>query len=359
VIARLTSATSFQALSNRELIGIGTLLGAALSLKYWAVIPIAAVVLLFAPAIKSRIGFFFAGLSGTSLLLVAPFLIADAPRFFSQTVLAQIHRNALSGWQSPRWLRLYYILGSANTPVSPNARTLIFVCFELGLVMVLGALLAHTRTVVWKVNTTFLASNFVFLMLVPEWFPYYASFVIPFGILATAFCVHFLAGSTPIQKLVARLGDDIRRLLSIIFVLGLVAGGIAALTTWTSTRALTTGSFIGQSSEIAYEVQPNSCAIFDVSYFAIEANRVSQSKNCPIVVDPSGMLLVDEEQRSDPQRQTKQWESIFSQADYVVLSQAASPFIPWNHSLTTYFSRNFVLVSKESVPLVFKNKRLR
>jgi hypothetical protein len=343
--------------NQRALRVIGIFYGCGLAVKYWAIVPLFATLIMLVPRYHWRVLELIKSASLTFLLLISPFLLFDGANFLHETVWSQLQRTGSTGWQVSIWDRLEYLLGNANPPYEPHTRVVALLVFEIVMILILANVLRRHNSEFLRLCTALALVTTGFALALPEWFPYYASFALPFALVAACLSVDSIA------QVLKRHRNRLPRLLtaahlprwpSIVAVLSLTA---ALSILWWQSHQDTVGSFTSQNLPLIVDIPSRSCTVFDVEYDAVLANRVDEPARCPVVVDPSGMALSAGTFGATPTPTLiLQWRSIFSRADYVVLQNPQSSFVPWSPSLRAYFNRSFVLQSPNSLPLVYRRR---
>ena len=274
--------------------------------------------------------------------------------FFIDTIFAQILRTSHTGWQTSIWIRIYYLLGWSFPPAIANQRFVLFMAIELLALLTVGLWgLRRLSTSQIAILVVTIMTVF-FLLLLPEWFPYYATLSWPFFILAASYGLLGVKALT-IGRLAERALSPTKKKTFMGVALCVTAVCLALVfSVWACQLGQTQGAFSSKEVDLAKTIPQGSCTIFDIPYFGIISNRYLMPASCPNIVDPSGIQLVASAENLSQSAITDYWEASMSKADYVVLYEIDSPFIPRNPPLLRYFHSHFEQASKSGEPVIFK-----
>jgi len=102
-------------------------------------------------------------------------------------------------------------------------------------------------------------------------------------------------------------------------------------------------------------IPQGACVIGDYPLSLLLSDRFTSSKpGCPVVVDPFGMYLSDDNGNQPhvstpanplPPTFTNKWAAWLARADYVVMTVPFSDYIPWSQALMQTFNQTFVRVA--------------
>ena len=349
--------TNLREISDRQLVHCGILIGLATSVKYWAAIPAAVLFTVLLFRLQKRVWRFVAAALLAFFALCSPFLLNDGADFIRETITAQLSRNALSGWQVPIWTRMIYVLGSSTPSLEPSIGLVVLLAFEIAAAVFAGYLLKRKRSILELLTLWITAAALIFVLLLPEWFPYYATFCAPFLIATASFAIGGVAEGISRLSSAQKIYQRIDRPWRLFGVVALLVLGTVMHRTWADAYQSGSASFNAPVETIAKKIPAQDCVVFDVAYYALESNRLSEFPKCPIIVDAGGMELVQNSRHSlSLTNSTSAWIGIFQQAKFVVLETANSPFIPWSDNLSKYFNSHFTLVNPGEPLLVFQRK---
>ena len=329
----------------------GLAFGVGGTMKTWAVIPLAAVVLLLV----------FRGRIAQSVLLVAgaavgfclpclPFLLLAPGPFIHQVFLDQLGRTGQAG--QPILVRLEFMTSVwPGLGVPPGRR---YQALAGGAALVLlavfaAAFLGRSGPGGRRLPTPLEAFALLSVLLVgaalcwpAEFFYHYAAFLAPFLGLLLGLAVARLESARP--QLIAAA-------VAVVFVGGLLhAAAIPALLQ----RAQ------DPSAVLARVIPKGACVVTDESEYTLNANRfLAAGPGCPVVVDALGttISISGSQVPSSPQAAAAAptWLEYFSRADYLLLTPLSADRIPWDQALETYVERNFHPVLESPVLVLRRN----
>jgi hypothetical protein len=108
-------------------------------------------------------------------------------------------------------------------------------------------------------------------------------------------------------------------------------------------------------------IPEGACVTTNWLFFTVDSNRyLSNSKDCPVMVDPYGAWLSQNPKFPPPNPAnfvpalTVQWQVSFAKSDYVILASTTEQFVPWTESLRHWFNRHFIRIGVLSNVSVFK-----
>ena len=344
--------------SDRQLLFAGMLFGAAATVKYWAVIPLAATTLVLLPSCRAKILNILGGAAGIFILLCSPFLVAAGGPFISQTLTSQLQRTASSGWDLSLWARIPYLLGSSSQVIDPNVELISLILFEVVLFVAVGYVLRRQHRLIETLVLVSAIASTTFLMLVPEWYPYYAAFSDPYLVLVAAFAFAGARDGLRRSAAIDRAVRTSKRLLKVAAAIIIVVLSVNLYIQWNHAYRSTTNQLNTSTSKIDAIVPPHSCFVTDVAYFAVEANRLATPTGCPVIVDSGGMQLAAGGSPSPPPKNlVDRWQGILARAGYVVLESPQTPYIPWTPRLTADLHKHFTLRTRAPGPFVYERTR--
>ena len=349
--------------SNRRLLWAGVALGFAGTVKYWAALPAAALLVVCLLAGKGwtvrrrRAGWYVAGVAAGFVIPVLPFFAAAPAAFVRSTLLDQATR---AGTYVPVSLRLAHLTGlidvlnrSGHFTLTAGAGSL----FTGG-----GAAATSTAGTGWLpyvvalLAAGLLAIGYLWEPRRPSQLEWYALATAVAAVAAvlgySAFFYHYPAFAAPWLALSAGCAS------------GALASGLAgqpqvrrAIIGCCAAVVLGVAAF--QASELrglqAPSVYPDrvlipagACVVTDQISLTIAADRFTSARpGCPDVLDGLAQTLVLTDGVSvqggaaSMPRVVAAWRGILSRADYVWLSPNNARRIPWTPALTSWFDASF------------------
>lgn len=344
------------AVGRRFLLGF-VVLGFALTVKLWAVLPIAVVVVLCAPAIRSLWRRVLGGLAIGALVPMLPFFLAAPRDFFRQVVTLQLERGESFGAVSTKE-RIELVTGFRSYPTllggASGAITLL-VLF-IGAVALSFVLRRRLTTLDWFATVSALL---VSIVLIKSW-----DFYMHYGYFTAAFLA--LAGGCAVDAYATtweQWGTHRPALRRAGVAVMAVAIGVAGAVGAVRGRAVI-GDYPGLLTvgdpgvQTAAFIPRGSCVVADEVSLLLNADRLSNGSGCPAMIDSFYEWLLELPDRPPPSGPpypdvfVEKWRRWFAQADYVVLS--ADPFrVPWSAELTEWFNQRFQQVGRPG-PVVYR-----
>ncbi len=346
---------------GRRLLWGGAVLGVALAVKLWAVLPIAAVVVCCAIVIQRdwpRWRRLLTGLFAGFVVPCAPFFFAAPRQFLHQVVGLQVQRGASSGGL-PAKDRIVLITGSRVFPEMSGARGWAVLLLVLVVAAIVSSLLLCSRQALdWFAVAAALVSV-VAVLKTSDYFTHYGYFVVAFLALAGGAAAGQWSNVGLRWLSRERLGQQLLATLAVAAVLGCGLNGAlrgrAILDRWPD--LVTTGDV---GAAVAGLIPDGSCAVSDDPSLLITADRVVGRGACPVMIDPYYAWLAEDPEHPPssgavpPAVLVQQWQSWFQRAEYVVLSP--NPFrIPWTPELSGWFNERFELVGNVG-PAVYRRR---
>lgn len=349
--------------SRWRLILGGVAFGVAGAVKVWAILPVAALAIMFLPRFRQRLLGFAAGTATGFLVVCAPFLVASPAAFVNQVVTAQLSRDGAS--VVSRVVRLEFLSGLWTGITSgPQTPHLLLLTGAVCAALVTGAAVAFgflprspasaSRTGV--LGTTDL-ERFALLAAVvvlagllwpPEFWYHYPAFFGPFLALVLGLAAGRLSATRTLPTVVA--------VALVLAVSAVHAAGIPA-----SLPVL--GSTAAQIATVDAQVPAGACVLTDDPEFTIEVDRfTASSPGCPPVVDSFGTtttLSLNRTSRRGVAKAARLWLSYFQKAQYLMLSQASLTRIVWTPRLESYVYAHFTLVTQNPWLILKRSPTLR
>lgn len=346
---------------GRRLVWAGAVLGVALAVKLWAVLPIAAVLACFVIVVRrdwARWRRLATGLFAGFVIPCAPFFFSAPRQFVHQVVGLQLQRGASSGGL-PAKDRIVLVTGSRVLPEMRGAQGWSVLLLVLVVVAIVVPLLLRSRQALdWFAVVAALVSV-VAVLKTSDYFTHYGYFVVAFLALAggaaagqwTSVGSRWLDGE--------RLGQQGFAVVAVLAVLGCGLNGAlrgrAILDRWPD--LVTTGDVGGA---VARLIPDGACVVSDDPSLLITADRVVGSGDCPAMIDPYYAWLAEDPEHppssgaEPPAGLVAQWRTWLERADFVVLS--SNPFrIPWTPELSGWFNERFELVGNVG-PAVYRRR---
>ncbi|NNN03618.1 MAG: hypothetical protein HKL87_06460 [Acidimicrobiaceae bacterium] len=326
-----------------ELLAAGAYFAAAISIKGWAVIPALVAVGVLAPQFRRRLAWLLLSMVLGIGLLFGPFFLLAPGAMWHQIVVEQVTRAVPS--VTPVLNRLIDLSGYQGTWLAPNSVTVIVLMLG-ALVVVVFAARERERDLLGPFASITSVVGTIAIVATPQFFPYYCYLVTPYLAIATA-----LVGSRLVRSPRAHHWRMEPRLARGLLVAGLLSVATLADTTLASYERSATAAAAVATSAIDRYVPAGSCVVYDVVYLGVVTDRLSDSPHCPLIIDSYGMWLGNGNQLvAPPAHFSEQWRRYFAHAQYVVLSNNESTFIPWTPALTTWFQGSYApLYGKDGV----------
>ncbi len=344
LLALVSCFESFHFRPSRGAIFLGgVFFGVAGSIKTWAIIP-AAVVLLVALVSKKRSGLgnpllLLVGIAAGFFAVTLPFIVMAPHAFVSQVIVDQLARAP--GNRVGLLTRMKDISGS--TPFiwlvghTQAVILLLSVAFFAVLFIAILRTLANSSSLS---VAAILAAILVFLALLwpSDFYYHYADFEVPFLALMFAMAVSSLKldlwgdFSDSGGRLGIALASSTLALVAILDFAYQAQAGAAPLPRRVAEAAIPVGS----------------CVVSDQVSLLIASNRfISTNPNCPKMLDPFGTALaLSGGETIDGGAQLAQkvvanWLLVLQNASYVWLSPQNSRRVPWTAATKSYFEKNF------------------
>ncbi len=359
--------------SRRRVIVAGLLFGFAVIVKLWAVMPVAAVLLVWLPRWRRDLKWLVVGLVGGAVVPSVPFLVAAPGPFIRDVVLDQLAR------QNPYAAttlgdRLLLIFGATGLPAYRAVASASMGVFQLSQWIAGGAfalvvaisLYAYGRNrrkrsrVEWFVLAAAIIT-FVGMFVSPVLVDHYAYF--PAAMLAplVGLCVGYAREIvSDLRRRPASPQRPSRRLLGfprqvVIGVgVGLAVALVAFLVQQDTTFSADYFSEALAAPPLAHYVPAGACIISDFPADTMAAGVFTPSQpGCPVAIDPYSMYLESDDgypphlsPPAYPVQFEQLWFSYLKQAQYVELRFPESDFFPWAQYSFTWFSRNYRLIAQ-------------
>jgi hypothetical protein len=349
--------------SPQRLFWAGVLIGVAGAVKYWAVLPALALLVVClvtptpaGPVRRHRTWGYALGVAAGFVVPVLPFAAAGPGLYLRSTLLDQASR---AGSAVPASMRLAHITGLidilndrgqitlhsgthslfasggvASTATAGAGWAPFIVAGVIAAVLALGYLWRPARTspLEWFALASCLLAVTAVLSY-SAFFYHYADFVAPWLALSVG-----CAAGTLARVFAERPG--LRR--SLIAVSAVLLLGLAVFQARELSGLHTTNIYPDKAA-----IPAGSCVVTDEVSLTLAANRFSTQPSCPDVLDSLATTLVEDNGVSvqggakASARAVAAWTWIFGHAQYVWLSPDSDRRIPWTHGLDRWFARHF------------------
>lgn len=261
--------------------GAGLLLGLALTVKLWAVIPVLVVAVLVFTSLRLRGALRYTGFGLIPVVLIyGPFFLASPAAMTASIVRAQLERSDPTA--APILRRLVFFAGT-TVPLP-----LAVICIAI---MALAVLITFASSISGKLQGRDLPPKFWWSVLAivivgtllasRAFFDHYVNFAAPFICLCVGTAAAQLFRAVRGRSLWLRV--PVVALLPVMFVVPLAKDGLT----------LRPGPIPGQR-EITAAVAPYRCVWAPYPYLSIMSNSLSRAalSECPVPVDQSGIWMM-------------------------------------------------------------------
>jgi hypothetical protein len=351
----------------RRLALAGVALGFATTIKFWAAIPVAvllAVILLVPGQRWARARWYVLAVAGGFLVPVAAFAGSVPLGFLRDTLLYQATRVGAS---TPLAVRLDHltgltvVLGAHGLAITPGSYTLFqadstgsMEPTSAGLALPLAVIIAAAALIVipyarWRRDRSPL-----------EWFALATAVVAAAAIVSySAFFYHYPAFPAPWLAIAGgaaagalaqprAMTERARRAVTAAVA---VAVAVAVIAVAALEVIQVDGVYVQGNPYVADTIPAGACVVSDQVSLTISANRfTAAAPGCPDVVDSLAQTLALSHGVSPAggagksQAVVSGWESIFSKAQFVWLTDGYQSRVPWTPQLNAWFRANFRLV---------------
>jgi alpha-1,2-mannosyltransferase len=283
VLAALLVLGDVRVASRRRLLVAGAVLGIAMAVKLWAVVPLVVLVVwVVRRSSRSSAATFLSASAVAATAVCLPFFWAAPGRMFRMVVLDQVGRpaNGVSTWQ-----RLAGIVGHYHA-AAHQAVPLVLVASALALVVAAAAVVVVATAPELRVWVVLLAVQSSLLLVNPAYYDHYATFVAP------ALCL--VVGSA-IGSVVGRVDVRWWRPIPVVAV-SCVA--LAVLVTVGPAHREGQRRPIALATEVVSAVR---CVRADSTAALIVTNSLTRDlrRGCPLAIDVTGVTY---DMRSSPLR---------------------------------------------------------
>lgn len=332
--------------SSRRMFVGGLLFGFAFVVKVWAIMPIAAVVLVFVPKWRREGKWLVLGMAVAFVVTCAVFFIAAPQAFVHDVFVDQLYRQNSTA-ATPFDQRLLLITGLSGltaTSVSSVVATILFVALLVVVLVVYGLWWRQRTRLEWYILAAAVIT-FIGMFDAPYLEPHYVYF--PAAMLAPLLgvCSGRLWSAAHRGSL-----DPARRRQALVVGVSVVAL-VGATVFFVQQDTTYAGSYLAGATDVSAldsYIPPGACVVSDYTGTLVLANRFTPSTSgCPAIIDSYGMYLSEDDGGvphlggSFPAAFKLDWFSILQQAQYVELRIPYSDFIPWTVPLELWFQQNY------------------
>ncbi len=323
-------ADEHRELTRRDFVVAGVFFALAISIKGWAVVPTLVAVAVLFPHHRRRLGWILASTLAGIAVIFTPFFFLAPGAMWQQVVVDQVTRSVPS--VTPTLTRLVDLSGYQGTWLAPSTPVIV-VLLLLALGVVVTAIRDRSGDLLGPFAGLTSVAATAAILITPQFFAYYCYLVTPYLAIASALVVARVVRSPRWSHW--RLEPRALRLL--VLGTGAVVTVLAGTTLATYDHAASAAAATATGAIDRY-VPAGSCVAYDVVYLGVVTNRLNDSPHCPLIIDSYGMWLSNGNQLvAPPAHFSEQWRRYFAHAQYVVLSNNESTFIPWTPALTSWF----------------------
>jgi alpha-1,2-mannosyltransferase len=352
---RMAGTAPRTAADTRRLVLGGVAFGFAVTVKIWALLPLALAGLLLAVTARRRrpVGALAAGAALGLGVPLLPFAVLAPGALLRDVLVSQLVRNAngsrdLSG-------RLADMSGLQLLPAGyPQPLLLLLIGAVVAGLAAAGYLARERRPRMLDAYALLGAVAVTAMLLWPRlYYSHYGAFEGPFLALAVALPAGLLtarpdAGRAKEAALPAAVAA--------VLVTVLVAMGVGQFRAESGMRG------IQVTAEADRLIPPGACVVTNDAPFTVVADRFFSSRpGCPAMVDPFGTFFAmtggDERHSSAVVLApvVALWHATLEQATYVWLTGDTVAQIPWNSGLYGYFRRHFRLIGLAGQPVPWRD----
>lgn len=343
--------------SNLRLILAGAVFGFAVVIKVWAIFPIL-VALVCLWSLKRHVVPFVCGLVAGSLIPSLPFIVAAPVAFWRQVLYAQLNRREFLGIApdslGSRAIKLVGFKGLSWFTLPDWSAYLVIVVLLAALVYVVIRKGSKLTPLEWFCVITPIL-NVAITFESPYFYDHYAYFpaafaALMFGVLVPKI-VRDITRAEP--RLVSQNVDGTLKTHAGAVLALFIGAGVYLLASNVQYVSNYLSEAWNPSTLIDAKTVPGSCVISDYPSDLLSADRfISAIPNCPIVVDPFGMFLVDDNGRPPrpygPYGATlvHTWNHYLRTAQYIDMRIPFSDYLPWPEASIDWFSSNYSLIGE-------------
>jgi hypothetical protein len=336
----------------RRLAWGGALLGFGVTVKIWALVPLALAGLLLAVTARRRrpVAVLAGGAALGFVVPVLPFAVLAPGPLVRDVVTSQLVRNA-SGSTVSLTSRLADLAGlQLMSPRFSHALPLVVIGLVVALLYA-GAYATRARRPTALDAYALLGAVAVTVMLLwPRlYYSHYGAFDGPFLVLAIALPAGRLARGAAVPVALASVAAGLLGIL-------LVAMGVAQF------HAESGEQGVRVSAEADRLIPAGACVVTDSPAYTVAAGRfTSGDPGCPVMVDAFGTLfaMTGGHQRDATPAMVRPvvavWQTTLAHAGYVWFTGDTIGQIPWNGELYGYFRSHFRLIGLAGAPTPWRD----
>ena len=330
----------------------GGLIGIAIAVKFWAVVPLACLIGTVATESPKAAKVLLRWSVGVALLLLAPFIVLSPWPLLRDAVWLQVTRHALVAVSlTDRLTNLSPLQGGSGTVIQIGAAI-------WALVLAASSIYVLRRRRRRLLNVYCVSTMFVsaLVVLIPtEFFSYYAYMYLPFAALVIGIAVSDLEAETRSDF------NPAFRALACICILGLLCGG--TLISWQYYRSSSLQSRNLSVKSIEHLVPRGSCVVADnpiiTVLYDLQSNKTSK---CDLPIDPAAMWMdYYANPENPPTALAGAWRHLLQHSDYVVLLSPFDAVIPWESphgsTLQKWFDVHFRFKTDKGGIYIYKHLR--
>lgn len=337
--------------SAKRLALAGLLAGFAGTVKVWAILVVAPLVIICLIKRRRRSMPYLGGVAAGFLVPCLPFLIAAPGPFLSDVVVAQAQRSsARNDVDTATRISIMSGLKHFGEPAASAAVLVLGVLFAAALAAALVLGRRQARPADWSAAAV-AAVVVTGLFLPGQFYDHYAYFSAGFLAVLIGVAAGLLSSrATELARpyfakpFTAHLISAVAPVLACASVLLTLGHGVGSA-----------GNYFADATDpgvlVAETVPAGSCVAFDDPVLLIVGNRLgTPGADCPRLVDPFGLWLTEDAGARPhlggpfPQAFVDKWRSWLEQADYVVLSVPGSDYLPFSPDLIAQFNATYRLV---------------
>jgi len=339
--------------SGGRLIAAGVLLGYAITIKPWAVIPAAAVLVCASLRWREALKRFGFGLLGGVVVPCLFFFVAAPGPFWHDVVVAELNggsaTNAASG--GARLAELFGFGAPIGIVDGRLAAIAVLIVLGAGAIILTLARLQLSLMLDWVILGT--AGALIIVAFIPRSVPLgYGYFVAGFVAVVFGMVVGnllSLLSALPLGEGVSVTAAGGGSVICVAIGVGLIALAVPKETRYEQSWFLHNG--INPAVAIDRVVPTGVCALSDDPSVLIVADRLlGQPSGCPDVVDPAGVVRAAGTGVGASAALTTTWEQWMNESPFVLLNTRTGG-IPWTPQLRRYFEHNFALASRGTVDI--------
>lgn len=338
---------------GRRLVTAGVLLGFAITIKPWAVVPAAAVLICSGVRWKEVFARFGAGVLGGVVVPCLFFFVAAPGPFWHDVVVAELGGGTSASAAPSAANRLATLLG-IGPPIGIHDGRGLAVGITVVLVLATGLLTLARLKLSLMLDWAIIGTTVVLFIIafIPHSIPVtYGYFVAAFVAVVLGIAVGNLLSL--ISSIGTGVGVSAAAGGSIVLVA--VAVGLIALVAPKETHyehAYFAAHGLDPMAHVDSAVPQGLCAISNDPTVLIVSDRLlGQPSSCPAIIDPAGILQASGLSGKAAQAfLVTTWEQAMNSSRYLVINTDASS-TPWAPQLNRFIRRNFTLASHGRVEI--------